>query len=253
MTDLVLRDDFDGVACLTLNRPAKLNALNVALFKELSAHVQTIADQQDRIGCVVLKGAGRCFSAGHDLRDIAAGEKLPRPNFQAKVIEALANLPQPVVTAVHSHCYTGALELALAGDLIVASKNAKFADTHGRWALQPVWGISQRLPRKIGSSKATEMMLTARTYSAAEALDMGLVVQVFADEDFEAAVLSYCKEMLENSWHSLRGYKTLLNATDGMSLAEGLAYEIYNGVGVGPDMAKRISAFGKRGRKSKAD
>jgi enoyl-CoA hydratase/carnithine racemase len=151
-----------------------------------------------------------------------------------------------VISAVHGHCYTGALELALAGDLIVASENAKFADTHGKWALQPVWGISQRLPRKIGNAKATEMMLTARTYSAAQALDMGLVVQVFADDSFEAEVIAYCHEMLENSWHSLRGYKALLNGTDGMSLAEGLAYEVYNGAGTGPDMAERIAGFGKK-------
>ena len=246
MTDLVMREDIDGIAVLTLNRPDKLNALNVALFQNLLDHIKDIAFQADSIGCVVLKGAGRCFSAGHDLGDIAAGEKLPRPNFQAKVIEALTELPQPVISAVHGHCYTGALELALAGDLILASEGAKFADTHGKWALQPVWGISQRLPRKIGNAKATEMMLTARTYTGAEALAMGLVVQVYADADFEIEVLAYCREMLENSWHSLRGYKTLLNATDGMSLGEGLAYEVYNGVGTGPDMAERIAGFGRK-------
>lgn len=246
MTDLVLREDIDGIAVLTLNRPEKLNALNVALFQDLLDHIRDIAAQADSIGCVVLKGAGRCFSAGHDLGDIAAGEKLPRPNFQAKVIEALTELPQPVISAVHGHCYTGALELALAGDLILASEGAKFADTHGKWALQPVWGISQRLPRKIGNAKATEMMLTARTYTGAEALAMGLVVQVFADADFATEVLAYCREMLQNSWHSLRGYKTLLNATDGMSLGEGLAYEVYNGVGTGPDMAERIAGFGRK-------
>jgi enoyl-CoA hydratase/carnithine racemase len=241
-----MREDIDGIAVLTLNRPDKLNALNVALFQNLLDHIKDIAVQADSIGCVVLKGAGRCFSAGHDLGDIAAGEKLPRPNFQAKVIEALTELPQPVISAVHGHCYTGALELALAGDLILASEGAKFADTHGKWALQPVWGISQRLPRKIGNAKATEMMLTARTYTGAEALAMGLVVQVYADADFETEVLAYCREMLENSWHSLRGYKTLLNATDGMSLGEGLAYEVYNGVGTGPDMAERIAGFGRK-------
>lgn len=247
MTELVQRQDIDGIALLTLNRPDKLNALNVALFQELYAHVQDIRDKAQEIGCVVVMGAGRCFSAGHDLGDIAAGEKLPRPNFQAKVIEALASIPQPVISAVHGHCYTGALELALAGDLILASENAKFADTHGKWALQPVWGISQRLPRKIGNAKATEMMLTARTYTAAQALDMGLIVQVFADDAFQSQVIAYCQEMLQNSWHSLRGYKTLLNATDGMSLAEGLAFEVYNGVGTGPDMAERIAGFGKKG------
>ena len=246
MTDLVIRQDIEGIALLTLNRPDKLNALNVALFKELHAHAKDIARQPDEIGCVVIKGAGRCFSAGHDLGDIAAGEKLPRPNFQAKVIEVLTQLPQPVISAVHGHCYTGALELALAGDLIVASANAKFADTHGKWALQPVWGISQRLPRKIGNAKATEMMLTARTYTAAQALDMGLVVQVFDDDAFEAEVVAYCQEMLQNSWHSLRGYKALLSGTDGMSLTEGLAFEVYNGAGTGPDMAERIARFGKK-------
>ena len=246
MTDLVIRQDIDGIALLTLNRPDKLNALNVALFKELHAHAKDIARQPDEIGCVVIKGAGRCFSAGHDLGDIAAGEKLPRPNFQAKVIEVLTQLPQPVISAVHGHCYTGALELALAGDLIVASANAKFADTHGKWALQPVWGISQRLPRKIGNAKATEMMLTARTYTAAQALDMGLVVQVFDDDAFEAEVVAYCQEMLQNSWHSLRGYKALLSGTDGMSLTEGLAFEVYNGAVTGPDMAERIAGFGKK-------
>ena len=162
MESLVIRSDADGVATLVLNRPEKLNALNVALFKELEAHVNDIEGQQDEVGCVVIKGAGRCFSAGHDLRDIEAGEKLPRPHYQSHVIETLSNLPQPVVSAVHSHCYTGALELALAGDLILASENAKFADTHAKWALTPVWGMSQRLPRRVGKSKATEMMLEPR-------------------------------------------------------------------------------------------
>jgi|TARA_B110000238_G_C16018639_1_gene392174 enoyl-CoA hydratase len=246
MTNLVVREDKDGVAWLTLNRPDKLNALNVPLFQELDAHADAIASQQDEIGCVVLRGAGRCFSAGHDLGDIAEGEKLPRPNFQAKVIEKLANLPQPVVTAVHSHCYTGALELALCGDLILASDNGRFADTHGKWALQPIWGISQRLPARVGKSRAAEMMLTGKTYTAAEALEMDLVNAIFPDDEFEAGISKYCADMLENSWHSLRGYKQLMINTDGMSLSEGLAFEVYNGVGTGPDMQERIAGFGKK-------
>src|SRR5438094_9128892 len=125
MADLVLREDRDGLATLTLNRPDKLNALNVEMFVELRAHVDRIAQQTDSVGLVMVRGAGRCFSAGHDLNDIAAGERPPRPNFQADTIERLANLPQPVISAVHGHCYTGALELALAGDLIVAAESAK--------------------------------------------------------------------------------------------------------------------------------
>jgi len=154
MTDLVIRQDRDGAATLTLNRPEKLNSLNVELFVQLDAHVRRLAQETETVGVVILRGAGRCFSAGHDLGDISTGEKLPEPHFQSKVIERLADLPQPVITAVHGHCYTGALELALAGDIILASENAKFADTHAKWALTPVWGLSQRLPRRVGTYKA---------------------------------------------------------------------------------------------------
>src|SRR5271166_5237567 len=110
MPQLVLRADKDGLATLTLNRPDKLNSLNVEMFVELRAHVDRIAQETDQIGMVVVRGSGKCFSTGHDLADIAKGERPPKPNFQADTIERLANLPQPVVAAVHGHCYTGALE-----------------------------------------------------------------------------------------------------------------------------------------------
>src|SRR5262245_32470055 len=174
MPGLVLREDADGLATLTLNRPDKLNALNVEMFIELRAHVDQISQATDNIGVVVVRGAGKCFSAGHDLADIARGERPPKPNFQADTIEHLANLPQPVISAVVGHCYTGALELALAGDIIFAAESAKFADTHARWALTPAWGMSQRLPRRIGPYKAREMMFTCRTFSGVEAAAMGL-------------------------------------------------------------------------------
>jgi enoyl-CoA hydratase/carnithine racemase len=246
VTDLVTRDDKDGIATLTINRPDKLNALNVAAFQALEAHIDALETQTKTVGCVVLRGGGRCFSSGHDLKDIEAGEKLPRPNFQAHVIERLANLPQPVITAVHSHCYTGALELALAGDLILASENAKFADTHAKWALTPVWGMSQRLPRRIGKVKAAEMMFTAKTYSGRDAEAMGLANICFSDDSFDTSVESFCKDMLANSWFSLRANKKLLRDTDGVSLEAGLAHEIYQSQGVGPDMAERIGGFGKK-------
>lgn len=243
MSALVLREDRDGLATLTLNRPEKLNALTVALFRELGEHVEHIASQTDTVGLVVVRGAGKCFSAGHDLADIAQGERPPRPSFQADVIEALANLPQPVISAVHGHCYTGALELALAGDLIVAAASARFADTHARWALTPVWGMSQRLPRRIGVAKAREMMFTARRYTGEEAVEMGLVNWCAADEDFDQKLDEFAREILANSWFSHRANKRLLGRTEGMSLAAGLSYEIHRTEGRGPDMDERIAAF----------
>lgn len=244
MGDLVLRTDKDGVATLTLNRPDKLNALNVELFMELDAHVRDI--MQTPVAMVVLRGAGRCFSAGHDLGDIAAGEKLPEPHFQSNVIERLANLPLPVITAVHGHCYTGALELALVGDIIFASANAKFGDTHAKWALTPVWGLSQRLPRRIGTYKAREMMFTCRTYSGAEAAAMGLANMCVPDAEFESGLAALTAEIAANSSFSHAANKKLLLETDGLDLANGLAHEVYRGEGRGPDMEARIGAFTRR-------
>lgn len=243
MSPLVLREDADGLATLTLHRPEKLNALTVAMFAELRAHVLQLAQDTERIGLVVLRGAGKCFSAGHDLADIAQGEHPPQPHFQADTIELLANLPQPVVTAVHGHCYTGALELALAGDLIVAAESAKFADTHARWALVPVWGMSQRLPRRVGMARAQEMTYTARTFSGREAEAMGLVNWCVPDAGFDAAVAGTARSILANSWYSLRANKRLYRETEGLPLRAGLSHEIHRSEGRGPDMAERIGAF----------
>jgi enoyl-CoA hydratase/carnithine racemase len=246
MTSLVLREDRQGVAHLTLNRPDKLNALNVALFEALEGHVADI--EKTPVEAVVLRGSGRCFSAGHDLGDIAAGEKLPRPSFQSHVIERLADLPLPVISAVHGHCYTGALELALVGDIILAAESAKFADTHAKWALTPVWGLSQRLPRRVGTYKAREMMFTCRTYSGRQAEAMGLANSCVPDVDFDVAIDALTAEILANSSFSHAANKRLLTQTDGLPQSAGLAHEIYHGEGRGPDMEARIGAFTRKAK-----
>jgi enoyl-CoA hydratase len=250
MGDLVIREDRNGAATLFINRPEKLNALNIDLFAMLEAHVDTIVSQIETVGLVIVRGAGRCFSAGNDLSDIAAGRSLPRPNFQGQIIEKLANLPQPVISAVHGHCYTGGLELALAGDIIFASEGAKFADTHGKWSMAPVWGMSQRLPRRVGTYKAREMMFTSKTYSGAEAAAMGLANFCVSDEAFDAELDALAASILANSWFSHRANKKLLVETDGLTLSEGLAHEVYRGLGRGPDMEERIA--GGFGSKAKA-
>lgn len=240
---LVTRSDRSGAATLTLNRPDKLNALNVELFKELDAHVRKLATETASVGLVIVRGAGRCFSAGHDLSDIAAGEKLPEPFFQSKVIERLADLPQPVISAVHGHCYTGALELALAGDIVFAAEGARFADTHAKWALTPVWGLSQRLPRRVGTYRAREMMFTCRTVMGPEAAHLGLADFCVPDAEFDAKLEALADQILANSWFSHRANKRLVRDTDGLPLGAGLSHEIYRGEGRGPDMADRIAGF----------
>lgn len=244
MSDLVTRTDKEGLCTLTLNRPDKLNALNVPMFVQLRAHIDQIAKQTETVGCIVLRGAGRAFSAGHDLKDIRSGETPPDPHFQGETVAYLSNLPQPVIVAVHGYCYTGALELALAGDLLIASESARFADTHSRWGLTPIWGMSQRLPRRVGAAKAKEMMLTGRVYTGEEAAVMGLVNLCVPDGRFNEEVDRLARSVLENSWVSNRVNKRLLDATDGMSLVDGLRYEIENSPGIAPDAAERIAEFG---------
>ncbi|MCA3715343.1 enoyl-CoA hydratase/isomerase family protein [Phenylobacterium sp.] len=246
MTDLVLREQRGAAVHLVLNRPDKLNSLNVPLFQALDAHVRDIAAKPAGVAVLVVRGAGRCFSAGHDLGDIAVGERLPEPNFQSKVIERLAALPLPVISAVHGHCYTGALELALAADIILAAESAKFADTHARWALTPVWGLSQRLPRRVGTAKAREMMFTCRTYSGREAEAMGLANACLPDATFLDGVDAWTAEIAANSSFSHAANKRLLDQTDGLPLPAGLAHEVYRSEGVGPDMRERIAAFAAR-------
>jgi enoyl-CoA hydratase len=247
MSELVLREDNGALATLTLNRPDKLNALSMELFEELDDHLASLEASQ-AIQCVVIRGAGKCFSAGHDLGGIAEGETHAKPNFQAHVVERLAALPQPVIGAVHGHCYTGALELALAADIIVAAESARFADTHARFSLVPVWGMSQRLPRRVGAYKAREMMFTCRTYSGREAAAMGLAAMCVPDAEYDKAVADVAETILAQSSHSHRANKRLLLETDGLPLSAGLAHEIYRGAGRGPDMQDRIAAFRNRGR-----
>lgn len=248
MSALVLREDRDGVAWLTLNRPEALNALSPALFVELRAHLDTIAGQTESVGCAVIRGAGRAFSAGNDLKAIQAGERAPSPHFQAETLDAIEALPQPVIAAVHGHCYTGALELVLACDLCIAAESARFADTHGRWAMTPTWGMSQRLPRRIGSLKAKELMFSGRTVSGAEALVLGLVNACVPDDELAEAVANLAKDIVANSWHTLRADKRLVNEGQRYTLAEGLAFERRTSPGAGPDMAERLRAFGQKSR-----
>ncbi|MEL6861013.1 MAG: enoyl-CoA hydratase/isomerase family protein [Pseudomonadota bacterium] len=245
MSALVERKDEDGLAWLILNRPDKLNALTVGMFQELRAHIKAIK-RDDSVRCVIVKGAGKCFSAGHDLGDIAEGEDVPSPGWHSETLRMMEKLPKPVIAAVHGHCYTGALEVALAADFILAAASVKFADTHAKWALTPIWGMSQRLPRRVGIATAKRLMFTAETVRADEALRMGLCEAVFDDESFEDDLRGFANQILANSSFSHTANKRLLEATDAGPLDAGLQWEVSETEGVGPDMQERIAAFTKK-------
>jgi len=245
LSDRVLREDVDGISFLTLNRPEKLNALDSAIFLRLAEHVEALEVAED-VHCVVIAGAGRSFSAGNDLTDIGKPTKSERLHVRGELVERLANLPQPVVAKIRGHCFTGGLEVALAADLLIGDQSARFADTHGTWGLTPLWGMSQRLPRRVGLANAKRMMFTSRTLSAEEALSIGLIDLCVAPERLDEEVRLLAGSIVANSSFSNRAYKRLLRETDGMPLGEGLRYEREKTPGIAPDALERIRGFKKR-------
>jgi len=244
MNSLVLRENNHGAATLTLNLPEKLNALSKDVFEALEEHVDAIARETRTIGLVILRGAGGNFSSGYDMEEILQHVKArAKPHYHSDVIQKLADLPQPVISAVQGHCSTGALELALAADLIVASESARFCDVYARWGLTPVWGLSLRLPHRVGTAKANEMMLTCRSYSGNAAHDMHLVNFCFPDDQFEAELARLAEDILANSWYSNQVNKRALIASDGLTLKAAHALELFKNEGLAPDAQKRIARF----------
>lgn len=232
-----------GLCTLTLNRPARLNALDLAMLGEFDAHLAGIGDD---VGCVVLRGAGRSFCAGHDLGEIGEGQGAETKRIESGIVARLAGLGPPVIAAVQGHCLTGGLELALAADIIVAAESARFADTHSRWDLVPVWGLSQRLPRRIGRAAALEMMFTGRTVTGEEAARIGLAGRCVPDADLDAAVEALVAQILANAARANRAIKRLVLETDGMAERDGVAHELDRTAGRGPEFAERVARWRKR-------
>jgi len=230
MSEAVLREFKDGLLTVTLNRPDKLNALSFESFKGLSAAVDFTLANKDKIGCVLLRGEGRSFCAGNDLGDLGGvfndGDN---SKFRSDTVERLASLPMPVVAVVQGHCLTGGLELALAADIIIAGESAKFGDTHGKWDLVPVWGLSQRL----------------RSVSGRQAETIGLANFCVPDAELEKVASDFIKDILANSWRSSRAIKKLIDDTDGMPLKAGLAHEVHRSEGRGPETAERLQRMRK--------
>lgn len=228
---LVLREVDGGICTLTLNRPDKHNAVIPALFEQLRTCVEELALAGEQIGVVVLRGAGRSFCAGHDLHEAVGSMDLACLREESRTLERLSQLPQIVIAAVHGYCLTGGLELALAADLIMASESACFADTHAKFGLVPMWGGTQRLPRRVGTAKAIELMATGRRLHGREAERIGLANQWVPDAGFDAAVAALAREVLANSWHSNASIKQLVHQTDGLPLRDGLAHEQFRSPG----------------------
>jgi len=246
MTELVLREDRGGVATLTLNRPEVLNAISAESFRELRAHAEGVAAQGDEIGCVVLRGTGKSFCVGADLK--AFKERKPSDpdptQFNRATMSFLASLPQPVIAAVHGPCVTGGLELALTADMIIAADNIRFADTHQKWGLHAGWGLTQRLPRRVGAAFAKEMMFSGRDVFADEALRIGLVNRVVPASELDDVVHELATQIARHPHNVTRWNKRMINGGIDLPLKEALAFEVKHNPGRNTDLEDRLGKGG---------
>ena len=240
----------NGVAWLRLNRPEVLNAISPALLSEMKDALEK-AGKDDEIGVVVLTGEGRAFSAGVDLKSLG-GHKLeggrvgPVLDDPAReMLDIIQTMPKVVIAMVNGYCFTGALEVVLACDLIVAAEEAKLGDTHTRWGIRPSWGMSQRLPLMVGMLKAKELSFTADTITAREAERIGLVNMVVPGDKLEAAVKEMAQKILGNSREAIAACKYLYNRSQGDRLRAGLELEARSEFTIG-DTENRLGQFRKK-------
>jgi enoyl-CoA hydratase/carnithine racemase len=241
-TDLVIRSDRAGIATITLNRPKKLNALNSQVFLALRTHLDAIQSDQS-VRCVVLTGAGKSFCAGHEIEALTSGEESLSPLFKPETIDALEGLAQPTIAKIRGYCLTGGLELALACDLLLASSTAQLGDTHGQWGLVPIWGMSVRLPERVGVAKAKELMFTSRRISGFEAASIGLVDRSSYDHRLDEEVEALASEIVANSAETNRIDKALLRARAERTRSEALLYERSLPFGRPTDAAERLALW----------
>jgi enoyl-CoA hydratase len=217
----------EGCAVVTLQRPQALNALTMALRRELARTLVALASD-GRTRVVVLTGAGRGFCAGLDLRELADAEDLGEIAVSGAVddpVHAVLSFPGPVIAAVNGPAITGGLELALACDILLASDRAVFADTHARVGVLPSWGMSQRLPRLIGRGRALEMSLTGNFVDAQMAERWGLVNRVVVHDALLPTARALAAEMLAAAPGILAQYKRVVDDGLATTLHEGLRLE----------------------------
>ncbi|MGE0820924.1 MAG: enoyl-CoA hydratase [Candidatus Binatia bacterium] len=230
MTESVLLiERNEGIVTLTLNRPHAMNALSYELRQEIvKAFSDLQSDSDTRV--VILTGAGKAFCAGLDLKEL---EQTGLPSSGARdavggendIIWAMAQYDRPIIGAINGFAITGGFELALACDMLIASSNAKFADTHARVGAMPGWGLSQKLSRLIGIFRAKELSLTGNFLSAERAEAWGLVNRVVAPEELLPTCRALAEDILSCVPEMVRNLKRVIDTGYSASLGDALQIE----------------------------
>ena len=245
-TEVLLIDTTDRVRTLTFNRPQSRNALSSALRTAFFAALRD-AQADDDVDVVIVTGADPVFCAGLDLKELGDNTQLPdiSPKWPA--------MTKPVIGAINGPAVTGGLELALYCDILIASEHARFADTHARVGLLPTWGLSVRLPQKVGVGLARRMSMTGDYLSASDALRAGLVTEVVAHDELLPTARAIAASIVGNNQRAVRALLESYHRIDEQQTSEGLWIEAKSATewmqrATGDDIAANRSAVLERGR-----
>lgn len=216
---------------LTLNRPERMNALDGPTLQALNDAVRDCAAAGSEVKVLVIRGSGRAFCAGNDLKWLASGVLADRAahmrhqDLMQDTYERLEAVPQIVLASVNGFAVAGGFELTLACDLTIADEAAQLGDEHIRRNLLPSGGSSQRLPRRLGLQRALYYLVTGRRMTGREAVELGLAVQAVPDTELEAATLELAREIAQADALALAAMKQMARRAMELPLSDGLRYE----------------------------
>jgi enoyl-CoA hydratase len=243
--ELIIVETRDAVGLITLNRPQALNALNTQLVQEMGEAVGAF-DRDPAIGCIVITGSDKAFSAGADIGEMKDKSFADAylEDFITKDWESVARCRKPVIAAVAGFALGGGCEMAMMCDIIIAADTAKFGQPEITIGVLPGAGGSQRLTRAVGKSKAMDMCLSGRMMDAAEAERVGLVSRVVPAADLLAEALKTAGKILQSRTAAMMTKESVNRAFE-TSLAEGIRFErrLFHASFATPDQKEGMAAF----------
>jgi len=222
---VLLEHPANGVALLRLNRPEKLNALNLQTRQSLAEHFNSLgADNSVRV--IVMTGNQKAFVAGADLKEMAEATTAEMSQGPGRRLwKHIADCPKPVIAAVNGFAYGGGCELAMHADIIIAGESAKFAQPEVKVGIMAGGGATQRLTRAVGKFKAMKILLTGEPFSSEEAFVMGLVSEVVGDDQVVERALELADKIAALPPIAIRQTKEVILAGADMSLETGITLE----------------------------
>ncbi|RKJ95174.1 enoyl-CoA hydratase/isomerase family protein [Alicycliphilus denitrificans] len=231
MASLLIDEPAPQVRRFTLNRPERMNALDGPTLQALHDAARGCAAAGDAVKVLVIRGSGRAFCAGNDLKWLAGGVLADRAahmrhqDLMQATFECLESAPQIVLASVNGYALAGGFELALACDLIIADDAAELGDEHIRRNLLPSGGSSQRLPRRLGLQRALLHLVTGRRMTGREAAAQGLAAQAVPSGLLESATLQLAQEIARADALALSSMKQMARRAQELPLQDGLRYE----------------------------